>query len=474
MFWILLVAFALFTGVEGLYESIDDITNNLATDLAPLITLFGEQATKQFLSESTNFMDSIIFSIAPLGLITAVVSVVRIYGSSSLKSIIGRSQEAHGVAEAELCSSTSQDVCELWSNGGICRVFGRPKILDFIYNKNVKSGFYPKYRKDQRQDIVEEEPSCGIYRTITLFTSHDEEMRKEMKFFGWEEVPASQWAWPRVLSRLSGVKPNGKPNGLRTEDVPSANPNLTLNIGIRKIHQEIHWSVLIFSVLLQLSFFGYATWATFHNSSFLSEGTSSPQAKVWFGLIILGTISLVFGMILCARLIDLKSRERRFKRIGGASEIFWLQPGGQRIGDQLFHAFAYSESRDDYITSARVDNIKRERTLLLAVISTILGWIFQFVGLRGSPGSIALFQFIATLVMSFLRAILRGKRLEANKNRLRQDDYKRINLVEGHELDWQALNIDEDDRHYGESICCVDNLTILADAIALRDRMADQ
>ncbi|EPS39490.1 hypothetical protein H072_6724 [Dactylellina haptotyla CBS 200.50] len=30
----------------------DDFTNNLATDLAPLIALFGEQVMKQFLSES--------------------------------------------------------------------------------------------------------------------------------------------------------------------------------------------------------------------------------------------------------------------------------------------------------------------------------------------------------------------------------------------------------------------------------------
>lgn len=448
MTWMLLVAFALFTGVEGLFEGIDDITNNLVTDLAPLITLCGEQATKQFLSESTSFMDSVIFSIAPLGLITAVVSVIRIYGSSSFKSIIGRSQEAHGVAEAELCSSTSQDVCELWSNGGICRVLGRPKILNFLYHDtNAKDDFYPKYKKDQRQDIVEEEPSCGIHRPHTLFFNTDDETRKKMELLGWEEVSLNLWSWSKLLSRLLGIKHNDR----KTKDEPSANPNLTLNVGIRKVHKRVRWSILIFSVLLQLSFFGYAAWATFYNPSFLNEGTPSPQAKIWFGLTILGTIMMMFGMILCARLIDLKSRERRFERIGGTSEIFWLQPGGQRVGDQVFHAFAYSESRAEYITSGRVDNTKRERTLLLAVISAILGWVLQFVGLRGSPGSITLFQFIATLVMSFLRAVLRGKRLEANKNRLGHDDYKRSNLVEGHELDWQAMDMYADYRHYGET-----------------------
>lgn len=459
MIWIALVAFLLFTGVNALYEGIDDITNNLATDLAPLITLFGEQATKQFLSESTSFMDSIIFSIAPLGLVTAIVSVIRLYGSSSFKSIIGRSQEAHGVAEAELCSSTSQDVCELWSNGGICRVFGRPKILDFIYTDTSENEFYPKYRKDERGDIVEDGPSCGIHRPSKLLVNNDGDRKKAKESLRWQEVPSTRRTWQKLFWLLSkpfsrDVNDQKTKNQSTPEEETHTNPNLTLNIGIRtlgKFHNRIHWSLLIFSVLLQLSFFGYAAWATFYNPSILNEGDPSSQAKLWFVLTVLGTTMLMFGMVLCARLIDLKSRERRFKRTGGKSKVFWLQPGGQRIGDQLFHAFAYSESRDEYITSARVDHTKRERTVLLAVIFATSGWVLQFVGLRGSPGSVALFQFIATLIMSVLRAALRGKRLGADQNLLGGQVYRRDNVIEGHELDWQAMNIDENDRKYGKT-----------------------
>jgi hypothetical protein len=35
--------------------------------------------------------------------------------------------------------------------------------------------------------------------------------------------------------------------------------------------------------------------------------------------------------------------------------MFWLQPGGQRVGDQLFDAFAYSEEKHECVTSWRVD-----------------------------------------------------------------------------------------------------------------------
>src|SRR5690606_26813826 len=112
-----------------------DFYNNLATDITPLLALFGEQVTKQFLSESITIWDNIIFALLPLGIITAIVSVVRVCGNSTLKALIGRSQEGHGVAEAELCSSTSFDVCELWSHGGVARIFGQPKIVEFIHDE---------------------------------------------------------------------------------------------------------------------------------------------------------------------------------------------------------------------------------------------------------------------------------------------------------------------------------------------------
>ncbi|PNP75165.1 hypothetical protein FNYG_11491 [Fusarium nygamai] len=112
----------------------DDFSNNLATDLAPLVALFGEQPTKQYLSECLTIEDVIIFAAAPMGVITALVSAIRVCGTPSLRAFVGRAQEGAGVAEAELCSSTSRDVCELYSNGGIARVFGRPKVLEVVHD----------------------------------------------------------------------------------------------------------------------------------------------------------------------------------------------------------------------------------------------------------------------------------------------------------------------------------------------------
>lgn len=114
-------------------DDLTDFSNNLATDIAPLLVLFGESMTRQYLGESTSFLDYFIFAMAPIGLLTAVVSAIRVCGHSSLRAFIGRSQEGDGVVEAELCTSTSRDVCELFNRGGITRVLGRPNILELVY-----------------------------------------------------------------------------------------------------------------------------------------------------------------------------------------------------------------------------------------------------------------------------------------------------------------------------------------------------
>src|SRR4051812_49301940 len=107
--------------------------------------------------------------------------------------------------------------------------------------------------------------------------------------------------------------------------------------------------------------------------------------------------------------------------------MFWLQPGGQRIGDQLFDAFAYAENRAAYITSwkaeaskAPADGFKlfNRDTIIFwtAILSASLGFISQFIGFRGLHGSVALYQLAITLFMAIIRAALRSKRLSRDSN----------------------------------------------------------
>jgi len=69
---------------------------------------------------------------APLGIITGVVSGIRAGGPSWLKAIIGRARENLAIAEADLMSSTSKEVCELWNRQEVVRYMGSAPIADFI------------------------------------------------------------------------------------------------------------------------------------------------------------------------------------------------------------------------------------------------------------------------------------------------------------------------------------------------------
>ncbi|KAH6621211.1 hypothetical protein B0J18DRAFT_220677 [Chaetomium sp. MPI-SDFR-AT-0129] len=110
----------------------DDFSNNLFSDLAPLLALFGERVTMQFMSQSTGWSDNVILAMAPLGIITAVIGAIRVGGPTWLRAIIGRARENRAVVEAELMSSTSKEVCELWNGRDIVRVMGAGPIREFI------------------------------------------------------------------------------------------------------------------------------------------------------------------------------------------------------------------------------------------------------------------------------------------------------------------------------------------------------
>ncbi|KAF2033218.1 hypothetical protein EK21DRAFT_98492 [Setomelanomma holmii] len=80
----------------------EDLSNSLLSDLAPLLTLFGEQITKQFLSMSMGWTDNMLIALGPLSIMTIIVSTIRVAGVQRSKALIGRARESRATAEAEL------------------------------------------------------------------------------------------------------------------------------------------------------------------------------------------------------------------------------------------------------------------------------------------------------------------------------------------------------------------------------------
>lgn len=84
------------------------------------------------MSQSLGWADSIILAMAPLGIITIITSAIRVGGPSFLKALIGRARENLAVAEQELMSSTSKEVCELWNGHEVVRCMGSSPVTEFI------------------------------------------------------------------------------------------------------------------------------------------------------------------------------------------------------------------------------------------------------------------------------------------------------------------------------------------------------
>jgi hypothetical protein len=80
-----------------------------------------------------------------------------------------------------------------------------------------------------------------------------------------------------------------------------------------------------------------------------------------------------------------------------------------------------------------------------AAATTLVGFIAQFIGIRGLSAWVSLAQLIITIVMSLLRGLVRMQRRGKEDNELKSYDDR----VHGHELDWLAFNLACDDcsRH---------------------------
>ncbi|KAF3023334.1 hypothetical protein E8E15_007415 [Penicillium rubens] len=359
----------------------DDFTNNLATDLAPLITLFGERLTKQFLSESISILDNVIFALSPLGVLTAVVSVIRICGSSSLRAFVGRAQEGPAEAESELLPCVSESTAELFNDGGITRVFGRPKIVEIVawQDVNHKTG--------------EKETKIG-----TLKDALEEK------------------AWSCNNKVL--------PTELPELDIP----NLSLNKGIKRRDQFWFHCAAILGGVLQTGTITYATLTVFVCPQHFKKDDKA-VASYAFPLYLIGTTLLFLGMFFCAFIMERSSKEFYLKA-EKPSKIYWLQPGNQDVGDQVFNAFlAVNEGPESsmtkklrYTKSIRDRRFDRKYLEIYSTLtSTVLGFIFQFIGLRGLHASVILAQLGSTFIMSIIRTCLRTERMAPDENKMKDD-----------------------------------------------------
>lgn len=389
-------------------EGWDNFANNLGSDLAPLLALFGEQVTTQFLSESLNWMDSLLVAIAPLGIITTMVAAIRTNGSPLLRSLVGRAKESRGTVEADLMSSTSADVCELWSGGSVVRVLGEPKLLHLVY-VNDPSG---ANKLSSFRDSIKNR----LYKTEVV---HDLEENKE-------------------ASSSDNVDPEG--HNLDPEGSRENPPNLLFNITFQPRPPHTMIALILLGIVLQGGVLAFSAVTQYELRLSKNDGSIPGYA---FPVFLIGTLGLGFGVFLCAQLIETSTIESTWKStdLTKTTTSIWLQQGGQKVGDQQFQSFSWKSAAPIITSNKRNEHkpIVRAILLMLAILFTLFGFITQFFGLRATHSSVIVLQLAAILVMTAVRSWAHLKRDCKN-------DIRDPITIEGCELDWLAKQLTNCDR----------------------------
>ncbi|KAF5606450.1 ankyrin repeat [Fusarium subglutinans] len=426
----------------------DDFANNLFTDLAPLIALFGERVTMQYMSQATGWADSFTLAMAPLGILTIIVSAIRVGGPSWLKAIIGRARENLAAAEVELMSSTSRDVCELWNGSEIVRSLGSPPVREFIL-------LLPKSR-ESREDTS---PSNGLFefecKTIKE-AEHDGYLTTSL-----QEIEL------RELNRSNKV--------IIIYNESTSAPNISLNVHPQKRH-EVRMAAIL-GTLLQVGVLIYAGFATYYYTLRFPKEENKPVSNYAFPCTASGTIFLVTGLLLCADVVEKRTAEvHRKPRTGYKAYAIWVQREAT-VGDQVFRSFGILSDahRKEIITSRRDNDIKKDfeasfvdravqlvcyvplqilellkkvsgkkttpastqntvrssKTSLGAFLS-ISGYVIQFVGLRDMHWSVSIVQLGAVISMTAARAAIRRGLATSPSVQ---------SLVQNFELEWLASTI---------------------------------
>ncbi|EAQ91998.1 hypothetical protein CHGG_00233 [Chaetomium globosum CBS 148.51] len=437
----------------------DDFSNNLISDLAPLLALFGEKVTTQFMSQSVGWADNIILAVAPLGILTAIVSAIRVGGPTWLKTVIGRARENRAVAESELMSSTSHEVCELWNDSDLAKTNppflpepslwerllggGRPKGGSRLKLANGTKGATREQPTNSRHDSRSER-SDSKQKAQKAPQTRDPE--KALPMLGSQELPALQNKTaegdPPSKKRLVAV--------IRNTDVST--PNLTLNIHSQISRRELY-AIALFGVILQLGilvYFGIAAELPALKYALLKD--DNVVARYALPCAVIGTVLLVASMLICAHVVESSTLETSYRPVEGVeARVVWLQRSGT-VNDQAFDSFAIfpAQSQAVITTSRRAPRRKlallppwakkkgTESTIIdvehiAAVCGSLVGicgFIVQFVGLRSMHWSASAAQLGATIAMTILRASVR-RNLSINP--------QSQPLIRGHEMDWLAL-----------------------------------
>ncbi|KAK4148034.1 uncharacterized protein C8A04DRAFT_33569 [Dichotomopilus funicola] len=429
--------------------------------LFALLALFGERVTMQFMSQATGWADNIILAMAPLGVITAIVGAIRIGGPHWLRAIIGRARESRATQ--------------------IVRVMGKAPIREFVVlflkEQNPKSGddekdgyiqvmelrdgerereerkLYDKFRRKETQEkmhgnttdhtegneakTAEDDPREDIGSESN--GNEDSNTQDPNKYLEKHESINLEETGQNGPASLDECNLNQPITVI--QNVTAQTPNLTLNVRNKLGRGELYF-VAATGTFLQLGVLVFSGFTAYH-PPFRLEWLKNdmPVADYAYPCNATGTLLLVVGMLVCSYVVESSTTEDSYRPAeheGREARVVWLQRSGI-VNDQRFESFAvYPQEPSALITTSKRKRSQSGLDLVITVVGTVVslvGFVLQFVGLRGLHWSSSIAQLIATGSMVMLRAWVR-------RNLATLPEY--APLLPGHELDWLAMSLGAD------------------------------
>ncbi|KAM0361793.1 hypothetical protein ACHAP4_002267 [Fusarium culmorum] len=260
---------------------------------------------------------------APIGIITAIVASIRVGGPSWLKAVIGRARENLAVSEVELMSSTSDEVCEVWNGKEVVRCMGSSPVIELIcllQYTNVRQSDGPTVPEIEVLEL-EDAITKGYMKDLDGDEQADDASISE----GDEEQAHSTPNSYSVADFRETPTRGEKLKKLRIiRDTSEDSPNIILNCHPPASRGEL-WLFAAFGTLLQLGVLAYSGFATYH-PALKFQKDDKPIESYAYPCTAVGTLILVFGMLLCGHVVESSTDEKRYKAAKGwNARIVWLQ-----------------------------------------------------------------------------------------------------------------------------------------------------
>ncbi|KAL2859420.1 hypothetical protein BJX68DRAFT_252352 [Aspergillus pseudodeflectus] len=416
----------------------DSTTKNFISGVTVLISLFGRDATNRFLSQSVSIFDWLIFALAPLGVPTAIIAVIRTSQMQFLKRMVGLAEDKVSDVEKDLLSSTSDEVSEIWDGEKVVRVIHPSTVSELFFTGLNANGMEEPYGIYSSQDA-----KC---RDGVLETKHEwtvDHANTELQL--WDKHPESQ---STIDSTDDKVYP----------------PNMMLNLGPYNRLPSL-WTTTILGIFLEAVVLIVASLTTFYPT--LAQCFKS---RDWpFYVFAIGGALLFIGLVACAAGIDGATRDVIWKPRCPNVTVMWLQRGSDADGNTSY--VITKRIKTDFITSHRPYGVQPHVKFSPLIISLItIGFLMQAIGLSTMHWPPQVIQFIATIVMFVCRSYLRGQDSPDRAKKIQTgccEDWIAKMFVLSPENLWstppsddpdvywklEALEIDNQDSRFGECRC---------------------